>query len=424
MSGTTHHLALVPRDGFFVKDGRGWQTSARTSVLDWPWPTTVRGALTTVSGKIAERQNSRRFVPRDWQEHQKGIAIGATVALRRTMPDGKWSAMWPVPADTLWLEDKNKVLRLKPAKPQTSTLGRAASVDAQEGYAEAREALWVPQIGNKAKPLPRPRWLDNAKLARWLAGKPMEAQPRDRQPRMASRLQAHVSIRPETLTGDDGMLFAHEVIETLESLPREGEGGTGKVAEWAIGVEVKWPVQPQSRPDIARLGSDSRLAWIEQAGDDLFKMPADVQEAFGSSSKGLRLVVVTPACFAGGWLPDGFAPVKDDKDRWVFRGQLAPSDPAPSAAICETALILRAAFVPRPMHISGWDVAENRPKPTSRLVPPGAVYFFERADSRDFTADDAKALWLAALGGRANEGFGRIVPGIWDPQDTECKDTE
>jgi hypothetical protein len=61
MNASTHHLALVPRDGFFVKDSRGWSTSARTHVLDWPWPTTVRGALTTVSGKIAERETGNRF---------------------------------------------------------------------------------------------------------------------------------------------------------------------------------------------------------------------------------------------------------------------------------------------------------------------------------------------------------------------------
>ncbi len=119
MSISTHCLALVPRDGFFVKDGRGWQTSARTSVLDWPWPTTVRGALTTVSGKIAERQTGNRFGPKDWKDRQSKIAIGPLVALRRTQLDGPWRPMWPVPADALWLEGSTTVLRLKPKSPAT-----------------------------------------------------------------------------------------------------------------------------------------------------------------------------------------------------------------------------------------------------------------------------------------------------------------
>jgi CRISPR-associated protein Cmr3 len=49
------------------------------------------------------------------------------------------------------------------------------------------------------------------------------------------------------------------------------------------------------------------------------------------------------------------------------------------------------------------------------MVPPGAVYFFERADGRRFGEAEAKSLWLAALGTRTNEGFGRVVPGVWRP---------
>jgi len=50
------------------------------------------------------------------------------------------------------------------------------------------------------------------------------------------------------------------------------------------------------------------------------------------------------------------------------------------------------------------------------MVPAGAVYFFERADGRSFGEDDARSLWLAALGARTEEGFGRVVPGTWSPR--------
>jgi CRISPR-associated protein Cmr3 len=78
-------------------------------------------------------------------------------------------------------------------------------------------------------------------------------------------------------------------------------------------------------------------------------------------------------------------------------------------------VILRAAFVPRPIHVSGWDMAAGAPKPTSRMVAPGAVYFFERADGEPFGEADARSLWLAALGTRTEEGFGRVAPGVWSP---------
>jgi|KBSSwiStaDraftv2_1062776.scaffolds.fasta_scaffold18996_4 CRISPR-associated protein Cmr3 len=418
--GRTHRLALVPRDGFFVKDGRGWQTSARTSVLDWPWPTTIRGALTTVSGKIAEGQKAR-FTPSQWKDHRDKVAIGAMVALRRAQLDRPWSRMWPVPADALWLEGSTSVLRLKPKPPETSTLGRAAPERALEGYAEAREGLWVAQnVKIEAKPLGPPRWWDEVTLADWLSGECVKAElgraPKEQHPRMTSRLQVHVGIRSDTLTGDDGILFAHDVIETLERSTHGGQGGKSEVAEWAVGVEVTWPLTAAANGRVARLGSDSRIAWIEAIPDDLFKIPEQVPSAFAMPSQGLRLMVVTPACFEGGWLPDDFKPVKIG-DTWEFRG------PLPNIL---GELALRAAFVPRPMHISGWDMASDKatggaPRATSRLVPPGAVYFFERVGDqpKPFAAAEGEALWLAALGGRTKEGFGRVVPGIWNPKDTE-----
>jgi CRISPR-associated protein Cmr3 len=60
-------------------------------------------------------------------------------------------------------------------------------------------------------------------------------------------------------------------------------------------------------------------------------------------------------------------------------------------------------------------MAKGEPKPTLRMVPPGAVYFFERSDGRPFGEAEARSLWLAALGTRTDEGFGRVVPGVWQP---------
>jgi CRISPR-associated protein Cmr3 len=49
------------------------------------------------------------------------------------------------------------------------------------------------------------------------------------------------------------------------------------------------------------------------------------------------------------------------------------------------------------------------------MVSPGAVYFFEKADGAPFAESDARSLWLAAVGSRTHEGFGRVVPGVWSP---------
>lgn len=385
MTTTTTHLALIPRDGFFVKDGRGWHTSAsgRGHGLDWPWPSTVLGALRSLWGRGEETRTDTTFTPEDWRKRTQPIQLGRTLVLHRKHGATTWrveDATWPVPSDARWLKARNDVERLEPEKPSAKTLGRDDE--------EAREALWRPALGDAQKPLVAPRWWSNEEFTSWLAGETVSV--RDEALRLTTerRVQAHVGIRPEELTSDDGVLFSHEVVETLDPS-----------GEWALGVEVVLPAG--ELPKVATLGSDSRLSRVERLSTTLFEPPLRLLEAFRAPSAGLRLVAISPLCFEKGWLPDGLVKTNDE-----YRGQLAGLDHE---------VILRAAFVPRPIHISGWDMARGEPKPTARMVPPGAVYFFERSDGKPFGEAAAKALWLAALGTRTNEGFGRVVPGVWSP---------
>lgn len=380
MTTTTTHLALIPRDGFFAKDGRGWHTSAsgRGHGLDWPWPSTVLGALRSLWGRGEETRSNTTFTPDDWRSRTQPIQLGRTLVLRREH-GAAWrveDATWPVPLDSLCLEGRTEVHRLDPVKPIAPTLGRDDD--------EAREALWRPVPDDAQKPRAAPRWWSSEEFTSWLAGKPVSV--RDAVLDTTRRIQVHVGIRPEELTSDDGVLFSHDVVETLD---HDGE--------WALGVEVALPAG--ELPKVATLGSDSRLSRVEPLPTTLFEPPASVLEAFRGSSTGLRLVAVSPLCFAKGWLPDGLTNTNGE-----YRGQLAGLD-----------VILRAAFVPRPIHVSGWDMAKGEPKPTSRMVPSGAVYFFARADGKTFGESEAKSLWLATLGTRSDEGFGRVVPGVWHP---------
>ncbi|MCS6800031.1 MAG: CRISPR-associated protein Crm3 [Myxococcota bacterium] len=381
---TTVRIALVPRDGLFCKDGRGWYTSAsgRGHGLDWPWPSTILGALRSSWGRAEESRKNAFFGPDDWSERTAAIQLGRTLVLRRKH-DAAWraeDAIWPVPLDALWLEGRREVHRLDPVEPTAPTLGRDDD--------EARERLWRPVLEGVGKPLAAPRWWSSDDFSAWLAGRSVAVRDRREVLTTARRVQVHVGIRPDELTANDGVLFSHDVIETLD--PH---------GEWAIGAELTLP--DGALGDVATLGSDGRLARLESLPAAVFEPPAVVLEAFRSPSRGLRLVAVTPLCFTRGWLPDGLA-----EHDGTYRGRVPG---------LEHDVILRAAFVPRPVHVSGWNMAARAPKPTSRMVAPGAVYFFERADGRPFGEADARALWLAAVGTRTEEGFGRVVPGVWTP---------
>jgi len=380
-------LAFVPRGSFFCKDGRGWHTSAsgRGHGLPWPWPSTVLGALRSAWGRAEESRTHRAFDRDDWRTRTRDVTLHQLLALRREH-GSSWTRdcrMWPVPADAVWMEGQGEVVRLDPAPATLPTLGRDDD--------PVREALWRPSPPGDGKPMARPQWWGERDFVAWLRGDGVSAQPVETYPTLSHRLQTHVGIRPEEGTADEGVLFSHDVTETLES-----------GAEWALGLAAAVP--SGGLTNIATLGSDSRLARIETLPDEVFEPPKALLESFATQSSetvGLRMVAVTPACFRRGWLPDGFEATDGE-----FRGQWPGMD---------VPLVLRAACIPRPLHISGWDMALGQPKPTSRMLPPGAVLFLKHRDGESlrFSEEDVRKLWLAQLGERSEEGYGRFVPGIW-----------
>jgi CRISPR-associated protein Cmr3 len=378
---TRRHLALVPRDGLACRDGRGWAPvgAGRAHALDWPWPSTILGALRTAWGRSAEAREGRRFGPEDWRERTQDVRLGRLLVLRSRNGEVEWNRVWPRPLDATAFDGGAEIVRLDPVPPALPTLGRDED--------PAREALWRPAMDDPRKPATPKAWWSDEAFCRWLRG---SAPPRGDLTLGAPerRVQIHAGIRAETLTADEGRLFSEDVLETVE---RSGR--------WAIGAELEAP-DPALR-GLLTLGADKRLAGIEPLGEELFAPPRDLLDAFRPGSRGLRLLVVTPACFPAGWLPDSFRAEGE-----VYRGSLPG---------IEGEVVLRAAFVGRPLAVSGWDLVQRGPKRTDRMVPPGSVFFVERADGRPFGADDARKLWLTAIGGRTHEGFGRIVPGIWHP---------
>jgi len=72
----------------------------------------------------------------------------------------------------------------------------------------------------------------------------------------------------------------------------------------------------------------------------------------------IKVVLMTPAYFTDGWQP-----ANGDWSAWVGQGAR-----------------LVSAVIGKPLDISGWDVANNRPKPLRHYVPAGSVYYFEDAN--------------------------------------------
>lgn len=385
----TQRWALVPRHGLFFKDGRGWFTSdsGRGHALAWPFPSSVLGALRTAYGRSVESSIGRPWTSDEWQKHTSSIVMGPMIALRRFGRES-WEPshrMWPVPADAWYGEGARNVKPLVPHEPLAKTLGRHDE--------PARELLWRPEIPRE-KPDTAPAFWTEEEFAQWISCKSVPTLSRDERElrHLPGRIDVHVSIDSTTRSALDGALFAHEVKETLQ-VTDDG------IFEWALAMKSDMP-EARTLDAPWTLGSDKRIAYPEPIDDSMFQLST---EATFRDAPGLRLFVVTPAHFTAGWVPDGF--VSNGQE---YLGKLPGIDDE---------LVLRAAFVPRAMHVSGWDMVNRRPKPTRQLVPGGSVYFFQKVDGSIFGAHEIESLWLQSIGQDMQEGFGRVVAGPWEIKD-------
>lgn len=390
-------FALLPRDGLSAKDGRGWYTSevGRGYSLPWPLPTTVRGALRAAWGHDVMAGRGISLSPETWERDSAPVALQRFVALRRALGETSFTRahrMWPTPADAVRVLDEagaERLLRLEPHPGGAATLGPDDD--------DAREALWHPRRSASGKPLASPLFWPESRMVAWLSGAPDASTPEREAP--PPRTDIHLAIDVETQASQDSMLHSREVVELLRVQSRDA--GRLTLEEWALGVSCAWPDPANGLPrGPVGLGGRRRLSDVELLDADLFALP----EGLARATRGLRLVLATPAEFQRGWLPDGFERVDGTPPRYVGR---LPCVAAP--------VVLRAALVPRPLEVSGWDMVRRRPRPTRRWVPAGAVYFFEKHGGGDFTANELRALWLASWGGGHAEALGQVLPGVWQP---------
>jgi len=394
-------VALEPRDGTFLKDGRGWFTSEsnRAGTLVWPFGTTVRGAVRAALGHAVEADRRSSLGQKDWLPLNEDVEVSAVLPLARRVGDeGSWactSRLWPAPLDTTLLDGQANVVGLEPVAAPASIL----SLDDADESAAIAAMLHPRHAAGLAKPLPMPRFWSDASFIAWLCGKAPERHAIEHTPQPGVRTQTHVCINRETGTADEGKLFSGGVVEP------HTRGSDGNLLQWSFAaVSHTLGGLRAGRLDgrVVRLGADGRTAVCQLLPESLFAIPADLEQAFTAGSRGMRLVLVGPASFDSGWRPASLA-VRNGR----FIGRFAGLDD----------VVVHGACVGRPEHVSGWDVANGSPKSTRRLAPAGSVYFLSKRSGEPFSAADARAVWLASVGEPIHrpDRLGAVVPGIWNP---------
>lgn len=172
-----------------------------------------------------------------------------------------------------------------------------------------------------------------------------------------------------------------------------------EIAVGVTGLDVELPTR-----GAVRLGAEGRIATWDLSPSEL-KLP-DLPKASGA--KGLLLVLLTPALFENGWLPDGFEAQTDEHGALTWLG-----------TINGVALRLISAVVGKPTREGGWDMAKHRPREVISCAPAGSCYFCEVVQGSEvvqnsFDLDVAlKKLQGQQIGQEQALGRGELAVGYW-----------
>lgn len=179
--------------------------------------------------------------------------------------------------------------------------------------------------------------------------------------------------------------------------------------------------------ELLLLGGERRLARLER-GEHTPRLDPTVLPApnfHALNYRQVKWVMLTPAIFAGGWLPGWIDPQSFEVQlRRVDRHERAARRKARRNGErfnleADAAQPIRARLVSvclgRAQPITGWDLANDTAKPTQLAVPAGSVFYFECHTPQDAAAL-AEALHLRSRSDVLGEkGYGLGACGLWTP---------
>lgn len=391
---------IEPRDPLIARDGRP-SDNGRFSTLGFPYPSMLAGAVRT---RMASGRGSFDLTGADLDELKKIPVQGPfLVELSETgEPAAQWFA--PAPRDAFFERREDGIPVRRVLRPYP--LHERGAVDSLSDKGLMPVSTGLQRSPGKAPKIPAFwRWNE---FEKWLIQpeilEPVDLQKLGIDPLPVER-RVHIALQPGERVGIDGALFETAGLSFLHTAgasrlePRRfalsvrvGEGRVG-------GRHLELAEQ------VAALGGERRLAHWSPSPQEWPALPQAIRQRIVETRRA-RIILATPAFFSRGALPGWSA------SEWPLGGEVRAT--------------VRAACVPRPEIVSGWDLAydngpgekRGRPKPTRRLAAAGSVYFIELAGG---TSDDVThwcdTAWLAPVSDTDQErrdGFGLAFLGTWE----------
>lgn len=391
---------IEPRDSLIVRDGRpfGAVPGARAHSLDFPFPSTVAGGARTRAGLTGG------VFDKGLIEEVRNIEVRGPLLAELDSRGGIADWLCPAPADALLVGASEEGDASPPAE-NAARLVKLRPIDPGPGLTNLDAAgVGLLPVGTaaplKGKPYAdAPRYWRWSFFSKWLADDELGAggggtrlTPSELgHDGPVKETRTHVRVERATQTASEGALFQTTGLEF-----RRRARGAGRGAFTRMGLAL-WVEDAGRGGEIAEgpapLAGERRLVEWRKGGGAFPSCPPAVRDRV-MEDKACRVILLTPAHFEAGSTPG--------------RLREASGDVQPT---------LRAAASGRAQVVSGWDFELNRPKPTRRLVPAGATYFFSLEGEKDKINSWLDAVWMRCVSdGDADrrDGFGLAVVGAWD----------
>lgn len=387
---------LQPLDVLYLRGNRLFGDSSATGeAIMPPWPSMAAGALRSQllashgvdSGQFAQGNAALSGVlaeclgtpdqPGDFRISHFLLAnaqasVGATPTSR---PAQEVEVFLPLPADVVVLtETDNKQTHYLQPHRLPATIQTSAPFPQIPVLRTAKQAK--PEGG---------LWLNSAGIQAWLNGQVIDASHLVESKslwKIDSRLG--IALDAQGRTTEEGQLYTVETV------------ALGKGIGFLTGITGADNLLPAD--GILRLGGDgrgaqhSRIEW----------QPPHPDWAAIAQSKRFRLLLTTPGLFEQGWLLPGMT-AQNGGYLWKTN---------------EFSAHLVTASTARAETISGWDIANNQPKPALKAVSSGSVYWFDQFEGEVSALQKLVEHGLFFIDTypdrkRYAEGFNAILIGAW-----------
>lgn len=388
----SHTLQLLPRDPVIARDGRPFGDAGvtRQHALPWLLPGTLAGAVRTLLGRKAGQSFDA-----DTIESLKSVSVHGP------FPVSEGQLFLPAPGDALATAD-GRCVRLQPA-----ALPQGCGTDLPAGLMP----VLPPQDCGLQKYVAVPAWWSLESIVEWLCGQPDAGWLGNAERfRMAATVdeRTHVRIDPKSLAAEKQKLFSTQGIVIDRLLDPSGKSHPAELVCRVDSLAPDYRRILDCLDALVPVGGERRTIRFraaEGADSGHLQCPAAIATHMANVRPGdrIRMVLAAPALFSAGWRPG-----------WLNSdsGRVGVVPVPDGSGILKVRLLATANQ--RWEAVSGWSYETRGPKKVRRLVPAGAVYFFEVLSCESLNWSN---LWLQSVCDEVQDrrdGFGLALWGLQD----------